>query len=358
MELKQTLINFFTWDRLKNVAVPVIGVLVGIFIGSLVVVSPDRPLFTIIGNLFWGAFGTTSNFAGSLVFAIPLGFTGLAIVMAFRTGILNIGAEGQLQLAAVAATLVAINTGFSSPFVHIFTAIIAGAAVGALWAFLPAVLKAYKGFNEIVVTMLMNYIAILFVSYLVQGPVKDQSQYFPQTKKIAETATLNQVVEGIHLHSGVYIFFFLVVVVYFVLFKTSFGFRMRAVGLNQDASRYAGIKVERRLVYAMLISGGLAGVAGSVEILGVHHRLLEGFSPGYGYDAIAVALLANLNPIGVIFSALFFGALRNAANNLQIEMGIPVAFIYVIQALAIMIVIGSQGMPRFIKNIKRRFSNV
>ena len=358
MELKQSVRNFFTWDRLKGVAVPVIGVLVGVIIGSLVVVSPDRPLFAILGNLFWGAFGTMSNFAGSLVFAIPLGFTGLAIVIAFRTGILNIGAEGQLQLAAVAATLVAINTNFSSPFVHVFAAIIAGAAVGAVWAFLPAVLKAYKGFNEIVVTMLMNYIAILFVSFLVQGPVKDSSQYFPQTKKIADTAVLEKVAQGIHLHSGVWIFLLLVVVVYFVLFKTSFGFKMRAVGLNHGASRYSGIKVERMTVYAMLISGGLAGVAGSVEILGVHHRLLEGFSPGYGYDAIAVALLADLSPVGVIFSALFFGALRNAANNLQIEMGIPVAFIYVIQALAIMIVIGSQGVPRFIKNLKRRISNV
>lgn len=294
---------------------------------------------------------------GSLVFAIPLGFTGLAIVMSYKAGILNIGAEGQLQLAAVAATMVAVQTGFSSPFIHVSLAILAGAAVGAIWAFIPGVLKAYKGFNEIVVTMLMNYIAILFVSFLIQGPIKDKSQYFPQTKKVAETAVLQPISKGLHLHSGIWIFLLLVVVVHFVLFKTTFGFKLRAVGINQDASRYSGIGVKKIMVVAMVISGALAGVAGGVEIMGVHHRLLEGFSPGYGYDAIAVALLADLNPVGVIFSAFFFGALRNAANNLQIDLGIPVAFIYIVQALAIMIVIGSRGVPRLVKNIRRRLSN-
>ena len=345
------------WSGLLKIVVPVSGIFLGIIFGSLVVVSKDRSLFSIISLLFYGAFGTLDNFSESLIYTIPLGFTGLAIVFSYRAGIFNIGCEGQLQLAAVATIVVATSISFTNPFIHILMAISAGAAVGSIWALIPGILKAYKGFNEIVVTMLMNYIAILMVSFFVQGPLKDPAGYFPQSRPVAATAKLQNILQGTHLHSGLFIFLLMAAVVWFVLFKTNFGFRIRGVGLNPEGSKYAGTNVPLIMVLAMLVSGALAGMAGSVEILGVHNRLLEGFSPGYGYDAIAVALLANLNPFGVIFSAFFFGALRNAAGNLQIDLGVPVAFIYIIQSLTILFVIGSQGMPRFIRNLKRRIKN-
>ncbi len=354
-EEKSFLREGLQWSSISRLIIPVAGVVLGILLGSLVVVSPERGFFQIVGRLLHGAFGTLDNFAGSLIYAIPLGFTGLAIVFSYSAGVFNIGGEGQLQLAAVATTLVATAAGFSSPLLHTFLAIAAGAVVGALWAFVPGLLRAYKGFNEIVVTMLLNYVAILLVSYFVQGPIKDPAGYFPQSRPIAATAKLHTILPGTHLHSGFIIFVGITVVVFIILHKTVFGFRVRSVGLNPEGAKYAGTNVKMTIVYAMLVSGALAGIGGSVEILGVHSRLLEGFSPGYGYDAIAVALLANLNPFGVILSSFFFGALRNAAANLQIDLGIPVSFVYIIQAIAILFVISSHGMPKLLKRIQKRF---
>ncbi len=323
--------------------------------GSLLVVSDENGLFSVVGQLLYGAFGSLKNLSASLVYTVPLGFTGLAIAFSYSAGIFNIGCEGQLQLAAVASTLAATMISIANPFVHVSICILVGVATGAFWALIPAVLRAYKGFNEIVVTMLLNYVAILLVSYFVQGPIKDPDGYFPQSRVIADTARLQPIIEGVKLHSGFWIFLAMVVLIAFVLYRTTLGFKIRSTGFNVKGSLYSGIDVKRTMIISMLVSGGLAGMAGAVEILGVHNRLLEGFSPGYGYDAIAVSLIANLNPFGIVFSAFFFGALRNAASNLQIELGIPVSFVYIIQGLAILFVIGSKGMARFISIIRRRF---
>ncbi len=355
--MKHTLLEHLNWGNLKKILIPIAGVLVGIIIGSLVIVNKDRSLFTVIGQLFYGAFGNLDNFSGSLVYAIPLGFTGLAIAFSYSAGIFNIGAEGQLQLAALVTAVIATSGFLENSILLLPVIIIAGMLMGALWALGPGILKAYKGFNEIVVTMLLNYVAILLVSFFLQGPIQAEGAFYPQTELFPDVARLGKIVQGYTLHQGFWIFLFMVVVVYIVLFRTTFGFRIRAVGFNPEGALYAGINYKKILVLSMVVSGALAGLAGSVEILGVHRRLMEGFSPGYGYDAIAVALLANLNPVGIIFSSFFFGALRNAASGLQIDFGIPVSFIYIIQALAIIFVVSSQGMPRIIRDVKRRFKN-
>ena len=344
-------------NSLGKLFIPIAGVFLGMIVGALLVMNEENGLLTVLGQLLYGAFGSLDNLSESLIYTIPLGFTGLAIAFSYSAGIFNVGCEGQLQLAAIASTIVATSAAFTNPFIHVSLALLAGVAAGAFWAFFPAVLKAYKGFNEIVTTMLLNYIAILFVSFCVHGPIKDPAGFFPQSKKVAETATLNHIFKGFNLHTGFWVFLLCVVLVTFLLYKTTFGFRVRSTGFNQNGSKYAGVKVKRVMVYSMLISGGLAGLAGGVEIMGVHKRLLEGFSPGYGYDAIAVCLIADLHPVGIIFSSFFFGALRNAAANLQIELGIPVSFVYIIQGLAILFVIGSKGFSRFAKSLRRKFKH-
>ncbi|WP_020613188.1 ABC transporter permease [Sediminispirochaeta bajacaliforniensis] len=356
--MKEKLRELLQWSRLRTVVIPVIGVLIGMLVGSLVIVNKDRSLFTVMGQLFYGAFGNLNNFSQSLVFAIPLGFTGLAIAFSYSAGIFNIGAEGQLQLAALATAVVATSGFLESSPLLLPVVLICGMIMGALWALLPGILKAYKGFNEIVVTMLLNYVAILLVSFFLQGPLKAEGAYYPQTDAFPDTALLHKVIRGYTLHQGIWVFILMVVIVWVILYKTTFGFKIRAVGFNPEGALYAGIDYRKILVLSMVVSGALAGLAGSVEVLGVHRRLMEGFSPGYGYDAIAVALLANLNPVGIIFSSFFFGALRNAASGLQIDFGIPVSFIYIIQALAIIFVIAAQGMPRFFRRLKRRLQNV
>ncbi|MBI9101298.1 MAG: ABC transporter permease [Spirochaetales bacterium] len=340
----------------KKLLIPLFAVFLGLTVGSLLVISRDTGLLDILGYLIYGAFGSLENLSESLIYTIPLGLSGLAIAFSYSAGVFNIGCEGQLQLAAAAATLVATSTAFANPFLHVFISIVAGIAAGALWALIPGLLKAYRGFNEIVVTMLLNYIAILLVSFFVHGPLKDPAGYYAQSKVLADTARLTHIFSGYNLHTGFWLFLLCTIIITFILYRTSLGFKLRSTGYNIQASRYAGIKVKRIMVLSMLVSGGLAGIAGSVEIMGVHGRLMEGFSPGYGYDAIAVCLIANLNPVGILFSSFFFGALRNAAGNLQIEAGIPVSFVYIIQGLAILFVIGSRGLPRYIGRLRRRFA--
>jgi len=342
------------WRILQKVIVPVAGVLIGMIVGSLVVINKDRSLLMVLGRLFYNAAGTWSNLISSLVYTIPLGFTGLAIAFSYSAGIFNIGAEGQLQLGALMTAVVATGTAFSSSFIQVPVALIAGAVVGALWALIPGLLKAYKGFNEIVVTMLMNYIAILLVNYFLEGPMKAPHSFYPQTRPFVKTSWLQDLVPNSDLHYGFFLLIALFFIVWIVLFKTPLGFKIRAVGFNPEGARYAGIKVKRIMVLSMVVSGALAGLGGSVEVMGVYRRVAEGFSPGYGFDAIAVALLANLNPIGVFFSAFFFGALRNAASGLQVDLGVPISFIHIVQALAILFVIASRGLPRQFQNIKRR----
>jgi ABC-type uncharacterized transport system permease subunit len=347
----------FNWASLVNIITPALGILGGVLVGSIIIASKGVNPVTAYYYLLEGAFGSLDNFTASLIKSIPLALTGLAVAFSYKAGIFNIGCEGQLYLAAVGATVVGTSFAGLPPIIHIPLAILAGALMGGVYALVPGILKAYKGFNEIVVTMLMNYIAVYFVSYLVQGPIKMPDQFYPQSAPILESARLPFIIPGTRLHVGFIIVLLFAVIIWWVFEKTTFGFQIRGVGLNQRAMEYGGTNSKQLLVKVMFISGSIAGVAGACEILGVHMRLLENFSVNVGYDAIAVALLANLNPIGVLLSALFFGALRNGANGMQISTGIPVAFVTIIQAVAVLFVVMSAGVPRLLKKWRRMKAN-
>jgi len=344
-------------QKIFKAMLPVIGILVGALAGSLVILAKGVNPVHAYAALMEGAVGSMDNFASSLIKTIPLGLTGLAVVISYRAGIFNIGAEGQLQIAAIAVTLIGTQIRGLGPVLHILLCLLAAALAGGVCALLPGIAKAYKGFNEIVITMLFNYIAILFVGFMVQGPMKMKNQYYPQSAPLFPSAKLPYIIPHTRLHAGIILLIIISIVTYLVLFKTAFGFKIRAVGFNQRAALYGGIDSRRVMVVAMVISGAVAGVAGGVEIMGVHGRLIENFSPGYGYDAIAVALLADLHPIWLLLSAFFFGALRNGASSMQISTGVPVSFVYIIQALAVLFVVGSTGVPRFIKKVRRARKN-
>ncbi len=337
---------------------PLIGILVGALVGSIVIIAKGVNPIAAYGALLDGAFGSMDNFASSIIKTVPLGLAGLAVIISYRSGIFNVGCEGQIQMAAIAATLVGTQFAGLNPVLHILLTFLAAALAGGLMAFLPGVAKAYKNYNEMVITMLLNYIAILFVGFLVQGPMKMKEQYYPQSAPLLDSARLPYIVPGTKLHIGILILLAASVVIYFVLFRTTFGFKLRTVGLNARAGQYGGIDAKRMMALSMVISGCVAGIAGAVEITGVHGRLIENFSPGYGYDAIAVALLVDLHPIWVLLSAFFFGALRNGASSMQISTGVPVSFVYIIQAIAVLFVIGSTGIPRIIKKLRRAGKNV
>ena len=289
--------------------------------------------------LYDGSLGSTFGLSVTLVRMTPLLLAGLGVAISFRAGVFNIGAEGQLYAGAIAATATALYLPGLPSVVLPIVCMLAGLAGGAVWVAIPAWLRAYRGVSEVVVTLMFNFIGIYFASYLVNldyGPLGLAGSAYPQSDVIPSRAELPIIWPTTSVHAGLLIGVFLALVLFVVIRYTPFGFRLRAVGSNPEAAQYAGIPVKRVMVAVMLISGGLAGLAGASEILGLKYALYANFSPGYGYDAIAVALLARNSPIAAIVSAAFFGAMRAGAVQMEQTVGVESSFVLIIEALAIL----------------------
>lgn len=289
-----------------------------------------------------GSAGSADRFLSvTVVRAVPLVLAGLAVALAFRAGVFNIGAEGQLHAGAVAAAWTGLNgAGLPAPVLLPLVVLSAGAA-GALWSLVPALLKLRMGVGEVITTLLLNFVGMYLAAWMVHGPMQESRRVFPQTDAIAEAARLPVLVPGTRLHAGVLLAVGAAVLLHLVFRHTAMGFRIRAAGASPGAARMSGrIATERTVLGAFLVSGALAGLAGGVEVSGVTFALYEGLSPGYGYTAIAVALLAGLNPIGVLGAGLFFGALRGGAGAMQRDAGIPAVWVDGIEALVILAVVG------------------
>jgi simple sugar transport system permease protein len=282
-----------------------------------------------------GAFGSPAAWTATLLKASPLLLSGLAVALSFRCGVWNIGAEGQLYAGALAATALATRLLPGAPAAILAPlASLAGALGGALLAGVAGALRAARGVSEVISTILLNFVAIQAVALAVHGPLQEASRAYPQSDALPAAALLPSVGR---LHLGVAIALVAAVGVQLLLFRTSLGFRMRAVGLSPVAARFAGISPERHMLVSLGIAGALAGLAGAFEVAGVTERLYEGLSPGYGYTAIAVALLARLNPLAVAPAALFFGALEAGAGAMQRTAGVPSVVTQIAQGLVILV---------------------
>ena len=319
-------------------------------------------------SLFIGAFGTPSKmiealrggeraallaafkpFFESLVVTTPYLFTGLAIAMGFRAGVFNIGAEGQLYMGSIMAGWAGWTFKGLPPIVHIPLAMGVGILAGGLWGFIPGWLKAKTGAHEVINTIMMNYIAFNFAEYLIAGPFQDPKEAF-KTPFIQESAHLYRFFESpMRFHIGFFIAIAVAILIWYMLFKTTWGFEFRSVGLNPNASKYAGINATMITILAMTISGAIAGMAGATEILGVNFRQTQSLSTGYGFDAIAVALLAKNHPLGVIITAMLFGFMRSGSRVMQLRTGIPIDIISILQALIIFFI----AAPAIIRTIYR-----
>lgn len=296
------------------------------------------PAVPAMAALFRGSLG--SGYAitsATLVRATPVMLTGLAVALAFRAGVFNIGAEGQLLAGAAAAAAVSqlpvLGNSGASPWV----ALIVGTAAGALWAGIAAILRTRFHVLEVISTILLNFLALYLVGYLVRGPLQEPLHIYPQSRALAAAARLPHLLPSSRLHVGFLIALGAAGITSWVLQFTAVGFRLRAVGANPDAARVAGeINVVRITTGAFIASGAIAGLAGAIELTGVTFALYENISPGYGYTGIAVALLARLDPRGVIASALVFGALEAGASAMQRDAGVPSVVVSVIEALIIL----------------------
>jgi simple sugar transport system permease protein len=286
-------------------------------------------------EMLHGIFGSVRNFGEVLLKATPVILIGSGLAVSFRTGVWNIGAEGQFYMGGVATAYVALQMDGVPPLVAIPLILAAGALAGALWAGIAGLCRAWAGTSEIVTTIMLNYAAIIFTSYLVTGPLKEAQGLSPQSDRFPRSTLLPQLWEGTRLNIGILIAIAAAILSWYLISQTSRGFAMRTVGASPEAARYAGIDVGKNIVYAICYSGALAGLAGSVELLGVTKRLYQTISPGYGFEGIAVSLLANNNPLGAIFSGTLFGALRSGSEVMQMGAGVPSVLVFIVQGLVI-----------------------
>jgi ABC-type uncharacterized transport system permease subunit len=294
---------------------------------------------------FWnGSVGTSSAlFSGTLVRAIPLIVIGVGISLAFRAGVFNIGGEGQLALGAIAASIVGLLLP-SIGGVSALVALLAAAIAGAAWAGIAALLRHRFGVLEVISTLMLNFVAANLVSYLVRGPLQEPSRIYPQSELVAEAARLPRLWMGTRLHLGIVIAIVAAIVAWLFLTRTAAGFKLRASGASPSAAMVTGrLKVGRIAALALVGSGGLAGLAGGMEVAGVTYALYENISPGYGFSAIAVAMLARLHPLKVIAAALMFAVLETGALGMQRDAGVPAVVASVLEALAILLVIAFSG---------------
>lgn len=305
--------------------------------------------------LIGGSWGSPQAIAETLVQTIPLLIAGLAVALAFHGGLFNIGVEGQLIIGALAAGIVGATVHLPGPLLLI-AALAAGMVAGALWVLIPALLKAFRGVHEVVTTIMMNYIAINISAYAVttDGPFASKTQP-SATEKVPLDAHLAVVAPGTRLHAGLFIAIALIVVLMWVLYRTPAGFRLRLLGANPRAAGATGISLRRTTVTVMLASGAVAGLAGAVQVLGVYGRYFDGFSPGYGYSAIAVALLGALSPVGIAAAALFFGTLDAGAVQLQAVAGISREMVSVVSGLVVAFVAAQPAIFRLLRHLQRTF---
>ena len=301
-----------------------------------------------LAALWRGSLGSWYAFtSATLVRAIPLMLTGVAVAIAFRAGVLNIGAEGQLLAGAAAGAAVALSLGSLPAVIVVVLALIASAVGGAGWAAIAAFLRSRFGVLEVISTIMLNFVALHAVSYLVRGPLQEPTHVYPQSSTLGEAIHLPRIIGAGRLHSGLLLALGICIVAGWVLRRTAAGFRLIAAGESPSAASSAGgIDVMATTTLTFHVSGALAGLAGGVEVLGVTFALYENISPGYGYTAIAVALLARLDPWRVVATALLFGGLEAGAGAMQRDAGVPSTLVTVIEAALILAVVAVGALRR------------
>ncbi len=356
--------NKWSTTLVNTIFVPVLAVFTALVVGAIVIASVGGNPFAAYFGLLQGSFGSARALSETAVWATPFIFGGLAIALAFKGGLFNIGAEGQLAFGAVAAAWVGYRLpelmGVSIPaIVHIPLSVGAGMLAGGLWAAVPGYLKAKVGGHEVINSIMMNYIALNITSFLLNGPMKDPSplNVVARTPQIAESARIAAIFPGLRVHWGFVLAILTAVFVWWLLWKTTLGFEIRSTGLNPDGAKYAGINVSRLIIITMTLSGFLAGMAGATEVTALNYRHELGFSVGYGFDAIAIALLGKNHPLGIIPAAILFAALRNGATRMQFLTQIPIDIISVIQAL-ILLFVAADAIVRYIYRIRAREERV
>jgi ABC-type uncharacterized transport system permease subunit len=324
------------WAR---VAIPIGAIVVTLMLSAVPILFAGGHLWKSYFYLFYGALGTRYNLLETFVKASPLLLTGLAVAFAFRAKFWNIGAEGQLLAGALTATVFGVHLSAIPPLLVLPTIVIAGFLAGGIWASIPALLKTKLKVDDVVSTLLLNYVMIHIMGALLFGPLQQPGSSWPRSSAIIAAACYPILLTRSRFHLGILISFLAVLVIWFINKKTIFGYRSKAVGINLRAAHFGGINTTSVILWTALISGGLAGLAGVGELCALQYRLIMDISPGYGYSGIVIAMLGNLHPVGVLFSSLFFSVIIVGAQTMSRMTGVPTYIAEVIQGMALMVML-------------------
>ena len=337
--------------RIFSAALPqIVAILLAFLTGAIVLLATGHSPIDAYIAVIRGAFGDIYGIGQTFTQSTPIIFTALAFIFAFKCGLFNIGGEGQLLIGGFTAALAGIYFGGLPAYIHAPLAVLAGAAGGALWGLIPGILKAKLGAHEVITSMMLSYVALYITSYMVNYPFIAPPGWVAQTVPITPSAELPRILPPTQLSAAIYIAIGMAALVALVLDRTVLGYEVRAVGLNPSAAESNGINVKNTMILAFVLSGALAGLGGAGEILGVHRRFISGFSPGYGFDGLAVGLIGGLNPIGAVLAAILIGALRAGGMTMNTLTGVPIDIVSVLQGLVVLFV----AAPRLINYLSRR----
>lgn len=335
----------------SRLGTPILALLFALSIGVMLILWGGRDPFKAYGALLVGSIGSLQGISETIVNMTPLVLTGLSVAFANRCNLFNIGAEGQFIVGQMGAAWAGYALQGLPRIIHLPLTLLFGILAGALWGAIPGILKAKRGVHEVINTIMMNYIALLLTHNLVTGVLKAPG-FLPVTSEIAPTAKLIRLLGWLsptfRLNTGILVALGAAAFVFWLLWKTTSGYEIRAVGLNAEAARYGGISVGKNVVLAMTIAGGLAGMAGAVHVMGIQYKFIDIFTfTGYGFDGIAVALLGNSHPVGVVIGSLVFGALSTGASRMQLIAGVSKQIIVIVQAIIVFFVAAEELIRRF-----------
>ncbi len=327
----------------------ILGVAIAFLIGALIIKLSGGDPIVAYKQMVNGALGGSRQLTETALKSTPLLLIGLGLAVAFQARVWNIGGEGQFYIGALAGGYVALTFSHLPTYLLIPLMMIMGMLGGALWGLIPALLRIYRGINEIITTLMLNYVAFFFIEYMVRVPLRDPDGYIPESAQFVKAARLPGLFST-RLHIGVFLALSMVPVVYFLIWHTPIGFRLRAIGSKDSVARFAGINIEKNVVFALMFSGALAGLAGLIEVSFLHSRLKGGMSGGYGFTGILVALLGRLNPFGVLLASLFFTSLNIGSYTMHTMTQLPITLADTLQALMVLFVLGMDAYFRLRRN--------
>lgn len=331
-------------ENFLKILVPVLSILVAFMIGGIVICFLGKNPIQAYQSLLQGAFGSPSKLAQTLTIACPLIFTGLAATIAYKCGVFNLGGEGQFIMGALASVWFATQVTYVRGIASVIISLILGMIVGGIWGAIPGILKTVRGLNEMIVSILLNYLALYFMGFIYTNILRDGS--VPQTLAIPDESKLPRLSDDFKVHIGFLIAVVVAIIIHIYLNQTASGMKLKAVGMNPIAAGINGFAVKKYFLFSFVLSGAVAGLGGSIELHGKQYRLMSGFGDGFGFDGVAIALIAQLNPIATVIISLFFAILRKGASAMQATLKIPTSVVDIIEALVIVFAVAGSALLR------------